>query len=238
MGPNVLIHRTTDLKKKERKGCLAKLADFGMSRKQDQNLTMSCVGTPLFAAPELLCGVKYDEKVDVYAFGIMLNQMLDLQTPYDDGDPLRLSDVVDPAISRRPKIQKWVPSWLKYIIEACWSFYPSARPTAKQVRRMLKKQAWMPSASPFLMAEDNPDDVKIIKDDTAQEVEAEDILTGHKDIKRAFDILLESLRKTDPEHLRSDPIQRRIDLLREIVDRKEAAEKLEKTLPDETVNTD
>ena len=36
---------------------------------------MTAVGTPLFAAPELFRGEHYDEKVDVYSFGMLLIAM-------------------------------------------------------------------------------------------------------------------------------------------------------------------
>jgi serine/threonine protein kinase len=51
----------------------AKLTDFGTSRAlSDEELTMTSVGTPLFCAPEVMKGENYDEKVDVYAFGMSL----------------------------------------------------------------------------------------------------------------------------------------------------------------------
>ena len=54
-----------------------KLTDFGTSRARDLDVTMSSVGTPLFAAPEIMRGDPYDEKVDVYSFGLLL---LDIAT--------------------------------------------------------------------------------------------------------------------------------------------------------------
>ena len=54
-------------------GYNAKLADFGTSREVDLTRTMEAnVGTPLFMAPELLRREQYDEKVDVWSFGCVL----------------------------------------------------------------------------------------------------------------------------------------------------------------------
>ena len=51
----------------------AKVSDFGSSRaKADESVTMTAVGTPLFAAPEVMRGEAYDEKADVYSFGLLL----------------------------------------------------------------------------------------------------------------------------------------------------------------------
>jgi serine/threonine protein kinase len=50
----------------------AKLADFGTSRAKEEEVTMTALGTPLYAAPELMRGEMFDEKVDVYSFGLLL----------------------------------------------------------------------------------------------------------------------------------------------------------------------
>ena len=48
------------------------MADFGASREGAIDLTMTSVGTPLFASPEVLTHSRYDETVDVWAFGCIL----------------------------------------------------------------------------------------------------------------------------------------------------------------------
>ena len=55
----------------------AKLADFGESREleQDGASTMTFVGTPYYLAPEVARGEQYDEKCDVYGFGVLLLEM-------------------------------------------------------------------------------------------------------------------------------------------------------------------
>jgi serine/threonine protein kinase len=52
---------------------LVKVADFGLSKiKALFEDTSSIVGTPAWTAPEVLRGLQYDEKADVYSFGIIL----------------------------------------------------------------------------------------------------------------------------------------------------------------------
>ena len=55
----------------------AKVSDFGTSRAKDlsQYTMTQGVGTPLFAAPELMRGEYYDETVDIYSFGMLLISM-------------------------------------------------------------------------------------------------------------------------------------------------------------------
>jgi serine/threonine protein kinase len=54
----------------------AKISDFGASRaKSTEDVMMTAVGTPLFSSPEVMRGEMYDEKADVYSFGMTLMAM-------------------------------------------------------------------------------------------------------------------------------------------------------------------
>ncbi|KAK1941897.1 putative serine/threonine-protein kinase/receptor [Phytophthora citrophthora] len=60
----------------------AKLADFGLSRELEDHTVTAGVGTPLWMAPEVMMGERYDEKIDIFSFGVVLSE-LDLQSlPY------------------------------------------------------------------------------------------------------------------------------------------------------------
>jgi serine/threonine protein kinase len=49
----------------------AKITDFGTSRpKGAEDITMTAVGTPLYAAPELMRGENYDEKASSSSFDL------------------------------------------------------------------------------------------------------------------------------------------------------------------------
>jgi serine/threonine protein kinase len=63
-----------------------KIADLGLLRgKNSHGLTHTVVlvGTPAFMSPEVLGG-KYDFKTDVYAYGILLSQLITARTPFGD----------------------------------------------------------------------------------------------------------------------------------------------------------
>ncbi len=51
-----------------------KLCDFGFARaiESREKTRMTMCGSPYFNAPELLLGKAYNEKADVFAFGILL----------------------------------------------------------------------------------------------------------------------------------------------------------------------
>ena len=52
------------------------VADFGLARVQDTVKTMTGgIGTSQYTAPEVLRSQRYDSKVDVYSFGVILWEM-------------------------------------------------------------------------------------------------------------------------------------------------------------------
>jgi len=55
--------------------CL-KIADFGLSsRSTSKHITMQC-GSPMYMAPEILNGSKYNNKIDIWSSGIILYEIL------------------------------------------------------------------------------------------------------------------------------------------------------------------
>jgi eukaryotic-like serine/threonine-protein kinase len=86
-----IIHR--DIKPEnvflaERVGCPAvvKLLDFGIVKQNDElELTHAgtIMGTPFYMAPELLKGAKFDHRIDLYACGVMLFEMLTGVLPFE-----------------------------------------------------------------------------------------------------------------------------------------------------------
>jgi serine/threonine protein kinase len=47
---------------------------------------MTVCGTPCWVAPEIFRNEPYDEKVDVYSFGILMWEVLAAKKPYADSD--------------------------------------------------------------------------------------------------------------------------------------------------------
>jgi tRNA A-37 threonylcarbamoyl transferase component Bud32 len=67
-------------------GC--KVTDFGMSRRAMRGIgnedTMTAVGTPLWVPPEVIRSEPYGEKIDCWAFGVVLCEMQTRALPYED----------------------------------------------------------------------------------------------------------------------------------------------------------
>ncbi|KAK2961331.1 putative serine/threonine protein kinase [Blattamonas nauphoetae] len=60
-----------------------KIGDLGLSTKQMESRVKSVIGTPEFMAPELY-DESYDEKVDIYAFGMCVLEMVTGDYPYSE----------------------------------------------------------------------------------------------------------------------------------------------------------
>ena len=61
-----------------------RLGDFGISRVLSNTLSVAstCVGTPLYLAPELCEGKEYGSKSDVWSLGAILHELCALQPPF------------------------------------------------------------------------------------------------------------------------------------------------------------
>ncbi len=97
-----------------------KIADFGMSRKEDMALTMTSVGTPYYAAPEVIRCERYNHFVDVFSLGIVLNQIDTLQDP-STGVNWGAMNARKPG-SFRPLPREGVRKEISNVIQACMRF--------------------------------------------------------------------------------------------------------------------
>jgi eukaryotic-like serine/threonine-protein kinase len=62
----------------------AKIADFGIARTENSGLTManSVLGTPMYMAPEQFTGRPIDHRIDLYATGVLLYQLVAGRPPF------------------------------------------------------------------------------------------------------------------------------------------------------------
>ncbi|OHT01757.1 TKL family protein kinase [Tritrichomonas foetus] len=119
-----------------------KICDFGMARTKStgSDVMAGGIGTSQWMAPEVLVSQRYDEKADVYSYGIILWEMLTGDVPYRG---LRDIQVAMTVINQnnRPKIPKNCPQNLAKFIRVCWQTDPDKRPEFKTIVRALESGA-------------------------------------------------------------------------------------------------
>ncbi|HEV8323581.1 MAG TPA: protein kinase [Myxococcota bacterium] len=115
----------------------AVVIDFGIARATQgdgANLqTMGSIGTPAYMAPEQVSGDPVDARTDVYAFGIILYEMLTGTLPFNGDTPIscalaRLRD--DPP---DPRTLAPLPDALAVLVLRCLQREPAGRPPLDEV---------------------------------------------------------------------------------------------------------
>ena len=121
---------------------LPRVCDFGIARFLEENsdgcMTQQ-VGTPHWMAPESFEGSSYTNKVDVYAFGVIVWEILTEMIPWQGVQVYQLIKQVQGG--HRPRIPLNCPSGLKELINLCWDSDPDRRPTFAQVCLLLAQKA-------------------------------------------------------------------------------------------------
>jgi serine/threonine protein kinase len=119
-----------------------RICDFGFSKVVDvanaKKQSLIC-GTGRFMAPELYDELPFDFKVDVYAFGVMVYEVLTLEVAFGAG-------TTDLAISgkvlegKRPELPASLPEIFRDLIGMCWAQQPEERPDFNEIVMMLGKE--------------------------------------------------------------------------------------------------
>lgn len=112
-----------------------KLSDFGISclaNVVDQTMT-SVTGTFKVMAPELLNEQKYDEKVDVYSFGIVVFYIL-------TGGELPQISIGGISSGKQAPIPKNINTVSRDLISKCWSFKAKNRPSFDNIVKYINHQ--------------------------------------------------------------------------------------------------
>lgn len=108
-----------------------KIGDLGLSGVKQDNFAHSVIGTPEFMAPELY-EEAYTEKVDIYAFGMCMLEMLTMEYPYSECEnPAQIFRKVF-AGERPMSFQRLPHCEVKQIISSCLE-REKRRPTARQL---------------------------------------------------------------------------------------------------------
>ncbi|KAJ0398139.1 hypothetical protein P43SY_004336 [Pythium insidiosum] len=145
-----LVHR--DLKSRnvllsaEMRG---KLSDFGVSRFQSENQTMTAgVGTSRWLAPEVITGScgEYNQACDIYSFGVLLSELDTHLVPFSNlrlpsGNPMPEVAILQHVSNGDLKptfFEMTCPSGILTLAQRCLSVNPSDRPSAVEAAYALR----------------------------------------------------------------------------------------------------
>ncbi|MFK7992242.1 MAG: serine/threonine-protein kinase [Sandaracinaceae bacterium] len=111
-----------------------KVVDFGLAKRTDgsQDVTRAgeVLGTPHYMAPEQIRGHDVDQRTDIYAFGVVLYELLTGEAPFDGEqaldvmarhlrDPVVRPNAVDPKLA--------LPTMLEWVVMCCLYKDPKKR---------------------------------------------------------------------------------------------------------------
>ena len=122
-----------------------KVTDFGLSKSESLNTaaTQSTMGgggakgTPAYMAPELLQSNTFTEKTDVYAYGMIVFEVLAGDTPWSGLNQMQI--MMQVCIQKdRPKLDGGAPADLVALMQRCWDHEPDARPTFAAIKAELR----------------------------------------------------------------------------------------------------
>mmetsp|Transcript_4544 Transcript_4544/g.12876 ORF Transcript_4544/g.12876 Transcript_4544/m.12876 type:complete len:299 (-) Transcript_4544:149-1045(-) len=127
-----------------------KVTDFGLSRLKAStgNSTMtSDVGTAHWMAPEMSSNSKYDEKVDLYSYGMFIYEVVHRVVPWDNFDDPRLI-LATVSAGQRPPLDDSsdCPDLLRSLMTRCWDQDPKNRPDFQRAQQIVG--SLLPDAAP------------------------------------------------------------------------------------------
>ena len=110
---------------------LVKLMDFGIAKTEGLQMTRAgyVLGTPYYMAPEQVTGQAVTEQVDVYAFGVMLFELLTGLKPIEGDTVERIFySILNEPLKLEPLEQAGTPQVLCGLVGRCTAKKPEERP--------------------------------------------------------------------------------------------------------------
>uniref|UniRef100_A0A3B3UX17 non-specific serine/threonine protein kinase n=1 Tax=Poecilia latipinna TaxID=48699 RepID=A0A3B3UX17_9TELE len=120
-----------------------KLSDYGISRQSFHEGALGVEGTPGYQAPEVRPGIVYDEKVDMFSYGMVLYELLSGRRPALGNHQLqiarKLSRGIRPVLGGLEQVQFYS---LHTLMTECWDTKPEKRPVALRCVRQMEEPSF------------------------------------------------------------------------------------------------
>lgn len=122
---------------------VVKVADMGLARALDNEqepLTLG-VGTNRWMAPEMLAKATYNEKIDVYSYGMVLYEVCCRKIPFKGVETADIRTMVLAGI--RPELTNLVPECpheMRELISRCWAHSSNRRPSFAEILSIFRRR--------------------------------------------------------------------------------------------------
>lgn len=119
------------------------VSDFGIAKqviKHIDPLTRD-IGTTNWMAPEQMSSNKYDNKVDVYSYGMILYEMVMNRIPFQGMKPIEITMSLKKG--KRPQLTEEGNESIIKLIKKCWKQNPASRPTFHHIYHKFVKEKIM-----------------------------------------------------------------------------------------------
>jgi len=137
-----------------------KIADFGLSRLQlKSSQRMSLVGTPGWAAPEVLRREKYNKKADIWSYGIIVWEFVTYQKPFEEKGTDSIFESAQH--NETPDVTGDCPEFFESLMTKCWRIPASERPSFEEiVNKLLRYQPHESTTIPLQIITENVQEKK------------------------------------------------------------------------------
>lgn len=116
-----------------------KICDFGIARDLSSTKATSMKGTYKWLAPEVIKDQELSPKSEIYAFGIIVWEMVTCEELYKGSlESYVMYQVCNHGL--RPEIPAYCQGFLNELMERCWHADRQMRPSSGDILRMLKQE--------------------------------------------------------------------------------------------------
>jgi serine/threonine protein kinase len=149
---------------------VVKIADFGLSRLHSAEKEVATMtgntGSLRWMAPEVISYKKYNEKIDMYSFGMVVWEMFSYDVPYSSLNVVQVALAV--TRGKRLRIPDACSPEVKSLITRCWDEDHNVRPSFEDIAKECKeirdaqlgapvRSLWTSSASPAPVSSNSMD---------------------------------------------------------------------------------